>query len=148
VGGELTGFEADFFRALNMLVEPVVRAGCGSPGLWPTGLVVVETRGEKTGRPHRVPLMATVWDGCVFVSTVRGQRSQWARNLAADPAARYWLSGRERQGRALLFASGAPAPATDRLPPLARAVAERLLAPAVGLGWTFVVIVPDREPTT
>ena len=27
--------EADFFRALNALVEPAVRAGCGSPAFCP-----------------------------------------------------------------------------------------------------------------
>jgi hypothetical protein len=50
--------EADFFRALNALVEPAVHAGCGSPGLLPTGLIVLETTGAKSGQPRRVPLLA------------------------------------------------------------------------------------------
>ena len=135
--------EAEFFRALGALVEPAVRAGCGSPGLVPTGLIVLETTGAKSGQPRRVPLGATVLDGCVFVSTVRGPRSRWVGNLLANPQVRYWLAGREHRGRALLFAPGAPAPATDGLPPLARAVAQGLLAPATAFGWTFAVLTAD-----
>jgi F420H(2)-dependent quinone reductase len=37
-----------------------VRAGCGSPGLLPAGMVVLETTGAKSGLPRRVPLLATV----------------------------------------------------------------------------------------
>ena len=40
--------EAEFFRALNALVEPAVRTGCASPGLLPTGMV---TRDVELGGP-------------------------------------------------------------------------------------------------
>ena len=36
-----------------------------------------------------------------------------------------------------------PPPATDGLPPFARAVAGGLLPPATLCGWTFAVIVPE-----
>ena len=135
--------EADFFRALNALVEPAVRAGCGSPGLLPTGLIVLETTGAKSGQPRRVPLFATVFDGCVFIGTVRGARSLWVRNLVAEPRARYWITGREYRGLARIFDPARPLPATDGLPPFARAVADGLLPPATLCGWTFAVIVPQ-----
>ena len=112
--------EADFFRALNALVEPAVRAGCGSPGLLPTGLIVLETTGAKSGQPRRVPLLATVFDGCVFIGTVRGARSLWVRNLVAEPRARYWVAGREHRGLARIFRSGralCPTPAGCRPSP-------------------------------
>ena len=150
-------FEAEFFRALNALIEPAVRAGCASPGLVPSGLVVIETTGAVSGRPLRIPLLATVLDGCVFVSTVRGPRSAWVANVRAHPEVRYWLAGRERRGRAVLLAPGAASPEVDRLPPLARAVALGLLMPATAAGWTFAVIAPEvsakstsaaRETTT
>jgi hypothetical protein len=140
-------FETEFFRALNALVEPAVRAGCASPSLVPSGLVVVETTGAVSGRPRRVTLLATVLDGCVFVSTVRGPHSAWVSNLRAHREVRYWLAGRERRGRAVLLAPGAATPEVDRLPPLARAVALGLLAPATAVGWTFAVIAPEA-PTT
>ena len=135
--------EAEFFRTLNAFVESVIMTGCGAPGLLPSGMIVLETTGAKSGRPRRVPLMATVIDGCVFVSTLRGARSQWVRNLRARREIRYWLGGQARHGRAWLFAAGAPPPATDGLPPFARAVADALLPPATLFGWTFAVISPD-----
>ena len=142
--------ESEFFRALNALVEPAVRAGCASPGLVPTGLIVLETTGARSGQARRVPLLATVLDGCVFLSTVRGPRARWVENLKADPQVRYWLMGRAHRGRALILAPGARVPDLERLPPLACTVARGLLAPAPAVGWTFVVIAPaatapDRE---
>jgi deazaflavin-dependent oxidoreductase (nitroreductase family) len=135
--------ESEFFRTLNALVEPAVRAGFAAPGLLPTGLVLLETTGARSRAPRRVPLLATVLEGCVFLGTVRGDRSQWLRNLRAEPRVRYWLAGREHRGTALVFAEGAPRPATDRLPPLARAVAEGLVPAATACGWRFVVISPE-----
>ncbi len=137
------GAGAEFFRTLNALVGPAVRAGCASPGLLPTGMVVLETTGAKSGRPRRVPLLATVLEGCLFVGTARGARSQWLRNLRAEQRVRYWLAGREHRGTAFVFAEGAPRPATQMLPPLARAVAEGLVPAATACGWQFAVIAPN-----
>jgi deazaflavin-dependent oxidoreductase (nitroreductase family) len=138
------GTGAEFFATLNALVEPAVRAGCASPGLLPTGLVLLETTGAKSGQPRRVPLLATVLEGCLFVGTACGDRSQWLRNLRAQPRVRYWLAGHEHRGAALVFAEGAPRPATQMLPPLARAVAEGLLPAATAWGWQFAVINPEH----
>ena len=135
--------EADFFRALNAVVEPAVRAGCGSPGLLPTGLIVLETTGARSKQPRRVPLLATVFDGCVFIATVRGARSLWVRNLVAEPRARCWVAGREHRGLARIFRPGGPPPDTAGLPLFARAAADGLLPPATLYGWTFVVIGPE-----
>lgn len=142
--GWALGAGAEFFRTLNALVEPAVRAGCASPGLLPTGMVLLETTGVKSGLPRRVPLLATVLEGCLFIGTTCGGRSQWLRNLRAEQRVRYWLAGREHRGAALVFAEGAPRPATQMLPPLARAVAEGLLPAATACGWQFAVISPER----
>jgi deazaflavin-dependent oxidoreductase (nitroreductase family) len=135
--------EVQFFRAVNALVEPAVLAGCGAPGPWPTGLILLETTGARTGLPRRAPLLATVLEGCLFVSTARGPRAQWVKNLQIEPRVRYWLAGREHHGRAVVFAPGMPPPPTDGLPPLARLLADTLLPPATAFGWTFAVIVKD-----
>src|SRR5512144_2594821 len=78
-----TQAEADLYRAVNAVVEPLVRAGFASPGLLPTGLIVLETTGARSGQPRRVPLVATIFDGCVFLATVRGARSLWITNVVA-----------------------------------------------------------------
>ena len=82
------GTGAEFFGTLNVLVEASVRAGCASPGLLPTGMVLLETTGAKSGLPRRVPLLATVLEGCLFIGTACGARSQWLRNLRAEPRVR------------------------------------------------------------
>ena len=51
--------ETEFFRMLNRIVEPVIRAGVGSPRFVPSGFVVLETVGRKTGVRRRSPLAAT-----------------------------------------------------------------------------------------
>jgi len=94
------GAGAEFFRTLNALVEPAVRAGCASPGLLPTGMVLLETTGATSGLPRRVPLLATVLEGCLFVGTARGTRS-------SRGAARPLLARRPRaSGRCLRLRRG------------------------------------------
>jgi len=135
--------EAEFFRLLNAFMEPLVMAGYGAPALWPTGMIVLETTGARSGRPIRTPLLAAILDRYAVVSTLRGARCHWAHNLRVRPEVRYWLGGRERAGRAHVFAPGERFPLTDGFPPLARMAAEVLLPPATSFGWTFAVISPS-----
>lgn len=87
------------FRALNRIVLPAVKAGIGSPLPLGAGLVVVETTGRSSGLPRQVPLVAARLGSTVAVSTLR-PRSQWVKNLQADPRASVWLGGRKRAGSA------------------------------------------------
>ncbi len=133
--------EVDFFRTLNRVVEPLVRAGIGSPRIVPTGFIVLETRGRKSGRLHRIPLAATRLGSYVLVGTLRGERSQWVRNLAAQPRTRYWLGGKPREARAFVMHDGKRFRMPKSLPlPLQGVV--RLLVPYTRMGWAFAVLLP------
>jgi F420H(2)-dependent quinone reductase len=68
----------------NQIAEAIVRAGIGGPCCVGLGLVIVETKGRKTGVERCVPVLANRVGNSLFVSTVR-ENSQWVRNLKADP---------------------------------------------------------------
>lgn len=132
---------------INRLVEPHIRAGWASPRLVPGGLIVLETRGRTTGRRSRVPLAAVRVDDHVVVSTFRGERSQWMKNVAADPNVRYWVGGRARNGTAHVLGaqcSDNGAPSSVRRSPAVRWLI-RLLVPYTYAGWAFAVLSPARE---
>jgi len=134
-------FELDFFRTLNRVVEPVVRAGIGSPRIAPGGFIVLETRGRKTGKLRRQPLAATRMGRYVLVATLRGDRSQWVRNLAAQPRTRYWLGGRARPTRAFVMHRGKRFRVPKSLPGPMQLVVQ-VLAPYRKAGWAFAVLSP------
>ena len=136
--------EAQFFRMINRLVEPRIRAGWGSPRLVPGGLIVLETTGRRSGRRSRLPLAALRIDGHVIVSTFRGNRSQWVKNAAANPEVRYWLRGRPRQARALVIASPRAARGLSKLPAAVRFLVGWLI-PYTYAGWAFAVLAPATE---
>jgi deazaflavin-dependent oxidoreductase (nitroreductase family) len=137
--------EAEFFRKLNQIVEPRVRAGCGSPRLVPGGLVVLETRSRNTGRRSRVPLTALRIKDHVLVSTYRGRRSQWVKNVAADPRVRYWIGGQPRAAKAVALATPDHAPRREQWPRALRWMAP-VLAPYLCAGWAFALLGPDDQP--
>jgi len=134
--------ESEFFRALNTLVEPLARAGFVSPDRWPVGVIVLETVGRRSGRARSTPVMAMLIDGHAIVGTVRGDRSDWFRNLQAAPDARYWLGGELHERQALIFAPGQEQPSTDALPPLVQDAVCGMLPAVDALGCRFAVLVP------
>jgi F420H(2)-dependent quinone reductase len=136
--------EAEFYRRVNQIVEPLVRAGVGSPGLWPAGLIVVEIRGRKTGRTFNVPLLATLVGHCMLVSTVR-RRSQWVKNLVVNPEVRYWRGGRIGEATAVVFAPGLETPRLDHLPPAAGCLATALRPYSRMFGGGVAILIPKRE---
>jgi deazaflavin-dependent oxidoreductase (nitroreductase family) len=127
---------------LNRLVEPSIRAGWASPRFVPGGLIVLEHRGRRSGRHARVPLAAVRIDGHLVVSTFRGERSQWVKNLAARPDVRYWLRGRASKARALVISSRHRAPTTGKLPPAVRWLIH-VVTPYTYAGWAFAVLAPS-----
>jgi len=134
--------EVQFFRLLNQLVEPQIRAGWASPRFVPGGLIVLETVGRRSGRRSRVPLAAVRIDGHVLVSTFRGDRSEWVKNIAVNPRVRYWLRGRARPATALVISTAGRARGRDRLPAAVRWLV-RALVPYTYAGWAFAVLAPE-----
>lgn len=133
-------FERQFFRALNSVVEPLVRSGILSSRLAPGTLVVLESTGYLSGEPRRTPLLATrIGHRYCLLSTFRGARSFWIRNLEAQPQATLFIGGRQKAAtcRALVAARATRPP--DDLP----AVLARLMAALGGLtrrGWAFALV--------
>ena len=137
--------ERDAFRTLNAVVEPLVRAGLGGPVLTPFGAIVLETAGRRTGTAHRVPLLAAVFGSATIVSTYRGTRSQWVKNLIHAPATRWWVNGARREGRAIVFARGAPPPELESIPGSLRACAETAWPALVAAGWAVAVLIEQGQ---
>jgi hypothetical protein len=133
--------EREFFRMLNRVVEPAVRFGIGSPRFVPGGLIVLESEGFKTGNKRRTPLVAIRLQKYVFISTARGDRSFWVKNLNKQPRVRYWLGGRERQAKAFVMLPGKRYRRPRSLPTPIGRIAD-VLAPYTKAGWAFAVLAP------
>lgn len=136
--------EQGVFRRLNAVVEPAVRRGIGSPTLAPAALIVLETVGFKSGEKRRTPL----WSFCLgryrIVSTVRGDRSFWVKNVLKQPRVRYYLGGRPRESDAIVIARGT----TDQKALARNAVIRGLktvLFKFAQEGWAIVILVPTEK---
>ncbi|HZS06681.1 MAG TPA: nitroreductase/quinone reductase family protein [Blastocatellia bacterium] len=138
---ELQPLETEFFRNLNRVIEPLVRAGFGNPVLWPTGTIVVETSGRRTGRRYDVPVVATRFGELFVFSTVR-RHSQWVKNLAANPEVRYWMAGQSRAARAFVFAPEVESLPPDSLPLQVGCLANMLRQQSSLLGISFAILAP------
>ncbi|PLW68174.1 nitroreductase/quinone reductase family protein [Pseudohalioglobus lutimaris] len=117
--------EQRFFRALNAVVEPAVRRGVLSSRLLPTTLIVLESTGYVSGQARRTPLFCQHLGSHVLISTGRGKRSFWVRNLQRKPDVEYFMGGaRLRRQSAGYYCGHTREPATvassvettDRLP--------------------------------
>ena len=127
------------------MVEPVVRAGCFSPNLFaPTGLIVLETTGRRSGGPHRTPVLAMLMERHLIVRTFRGERSQWFKNLRANPQVAYWSGGRKTLARAEVHAPGEECQTAGLLPSAALGMAAASTAVRM-LGWRFAVLTPANQ---
>ena len=135
--------EFGFFDTLNLFAEPLIRAGLGNPVWWPAGAIVIETKGRHSGRRYKVPLLAARFGGLLLVSTIR-RRSQWLKNLAANPEMRYWMAGEPHEATAVVIAPGVDTQ-LDQLPPMARCVAGALAFESNLLGVGFAILVSHNR---
>ncbi|WP_084513481.1 nitroreductase/quinone reductase family protein [Nocardia mikamii] len=67
--------------------------------------VVLETTGRKSGLPRRRPLVRGPMDGnSMLLLGLHGRRTDWVRNIEADPTVRLRVWFRWRTGRATVGA--------------------------------------------
>jgi deazaflavin-dependent oxidoreductase (nitroreductase family) len=91
------------FLVLNRCVTaPAIRAGLGPLLVSPFGgsMLVLRTRGRKSGLIREAPLGYTLLDGAIVVVAGYGRAAHWFRNLEADPAVEVALPGAVVAGRA------------------------------------------------
>ncbi|HYO43757.1 MAG TPA: nitroreductase/quinone reductase family protein [Candidatus Limnocylindrales bacterium] len=85
------------FRVLNRwFMVPLTRAGLGAWLSSPLGgaMVLLRIRGRKSGLIRETPLNYVVAEGAVWVLAGFGPRTEWYRNLLADPRVEALLPGR------------------------------------------------------
>jgi deazaflavin-dependent oxidoreductase (nitroreductase family) len=110
------------FRVLNgTWTVPLLKAGLGPWLGTPIGgwMLLLRDRGRKTGLVRDVPLSYFIDEGAAWVMAGFGPKTQWYRNLLADPGVEVILPGRTRR----CVAHEVRDPATRRriLPRLVRA---------------------------
>lgn len=91
------------FLVLNRWVTaPAIRAGLGPLLVSPFGgsMLVLRTRGRKSGLVREAPLGYTLVDGAIVVVAGYGREAHWFRNLQADPEVVVALPGAVVAGRA------------------------------------------------
>lgn len=138
-------YERQFFRSLNSVVEPLVRTGVLSSRLTPGTLVVLESTGYLSGEPRRTPLLATRIGKYCLLSTFRGERSFWIRNLEARPQAILFLGGRPRAATCRALIAPGMEYDYDALPGALKAVAGTLES-LTARGWAFALVeLSDRH---
>jgi deazaflavin-dependent oxidoreductase (nitroreductase family) len=81
------------------LVNPVVRAAARL-GLPLPMVVILETRGRRSGKPRRIPVGKALEGDTLWVVAEHGLRSSYVRNIQADPRVRVRAGRRWRTGTA------------------------------------------------
>jgi deazaflavin-dependent oxidoreductase (nitroreductase family) len=89
------------FLALNRsFAAPALRVGLGPFFVSPVSgsLLLLRTRGRRSGLVREAPLGYVLHDGAVYVCAGFGRRTAWLRNLAADPSIEIVLPGARLKG--------------------------------------------------
>ncbi len=124
------------FKKLNQFMVTLWRLGLGKwVNAWPAGIgriMVITHTGRKSGRRYRTPVNYALLDEQVYCITGFGAKSDWYRNLMAQPETEIWLpdgwwqavaedvSGAENRLaaiRAVMIASGFATPLFEGIDP-------------------------------
>ena len=63
-------------------------------------VLLLTTKGRRTGLPRVTPLQYEEIDGAFYVGSMRGTRADWFRNLVADPEVEVRVKSRRFKGKA------------------------------------------------
>lgn len=92
------------FKRFNPFMILLFRLGLGKwVNLWPQvggRIMVITHTGRKSGLRRRTPVNYAPIDGALYCTAGFGARSDWYRNLVANPEVEIWLPGEWRRGHA------------------------------------------------
>ena len=81
------------------LVNPIVRAAARL-GIPLPLVVILETRGRKSGQPRRIPVGKAITGDTLWVVAEHGRKAAYVKNIEADPHVRVRVGRRWRSGTA------------------------------------------------
>ena len=98
----LPGMRRSFLAVNRYLAAPLLRAGFGPLLSTPAAgsLMLLRTRGRRSGTWREAPLGYVIRDGSVYCCAGFGATTHWLRNLVADPRVELLLPGRSLAGHA------------------------------------------------
>jgi deazaflavin-dependent oxidoreductase (nitroreductase family) len=115
------------------LVNPIAKLVAG----YLPGTALLETTGRKTGLPRRTPISNGLSGDVFWIVSEQGRRSQYVKNIQADPRVRIRVRGRWRSGRAQVMPDDDPRARQRTLPRLnalfVRMMGDELLSVRVDL---------------
>ena len=79
------------------LVNPIVRAAARA-GIPLPLVVILETRGRKSGQPRRIPVGKAITGDTLWVVAEHGRKAAYVKNLEADPNVRVRVGRKWRSG--------------------------------------------------
>jgi deazaflavin-dependent oxidoreductase (nitroreductase family) len=82
-------------RLVNPLVRVAARLGLPLPMV-----VILETRGRRSGKPRRIPVGKAIEGDTLWIVAEHGRRASYVRNIEADPRVRVRVGRRWRTGAA------------------------------------------------
>ena len=82
-------------KLVNPLVRALARLGIPLPLV-----VILETRGRKSGQPRRIPVGKAITGDTLWIVAEHGRRAAYVKNIEADPHVRVRVGRRWRSGTA------------------------------------------------
>ncbi|HEX6582322.1 MAG TPA: nitroreductase/quinone reductase family protein [Thermoleophilaceae bacterium] len=128
-----------FFTAkvLNPLVRAAVRLGLPLPIV-----VILETRGRRTGEPRQVPVGRVLDGDTLWIVAEHGRRASYVRNIEANPNVRVRVGRRWRAGTATVLADDDWRERQRRMPNKLNSALVRLV------GTEHVTVRVDLDPAS
>ena len=82
-------------KVVNPIVRAAARAGIPLPLV-----VILETRGRKSGQPRRIPVGKAIEGDTLWVVAEHGRKAAYVKNIEADPHVRVRVGRKWRSGTA------------------------------------------------
>jgi deazaflavin-dependent oxidoreductase (nitroreductase family) len=84
------------------VVNPIVRAAAGA-GIPLPLVVILETRGRKSGQPRRIPVGKAISGDTLWIVAEHGRKAAYVKNIEADPHVRVRVGTKWRSGTAQIM---------------------------------------------